>query len=270
MGATAPSQLCDKHNVSEQGIRRHARRTRSEWESEEHDSSVVAFPPGERHVAGFGGVQWRGTAGHSSGDHRNEYAGRIHPTRRAISNRHPCTHRVDGHHAESGPSTGRGPPAPATTPPHVAGWPPYPGEAKLGDHGDHVRTWQRILIQAGAISDIPENHDGYYGPAMYQVVLRIQQSWGWNDADGVAGPRTYEMITSGAPVPPPQPPQPAPPGEPAGACHSSYDPCVPIASDVDCRGGKGDGPLCTGMVRVIGPDEYDLDDNGDGIGCEQS
>jgi integrase/recombinase XerD len=47
------------------------------------------------------------------------------------------------------------PPAAATTPPHVAGWPPYPGEAKLGDRGEHVRTWQRILIQAGAISDIP-------------------------------------------------------------------------------------------------------------------
>ncbi len=47
-------------------------------------------------------------------------------------------------------------------------------------------------------------------------------------------------------------------------------PCVPIASDVDCEGGSGNGPAYTGRVRVIGPDEYGLDDNGDGVGCEQS
>ena len=62
----------------------------------------------------------------------------------------------------------------------------------------------------------------------------------------------------------------APPAEPADKCHPSYDPCVPIASDVDCESGSGDGPVYTGMVTVIGPDEYGLDDNGDGIGCESS
>ncbi|HSK56346.1 MAG TPA: hypothetical protein VK908_13895 [Jiangellales bacterium] len=55
---------------------------------------------------------------------------------------------------------------------------------------------------------------------------------------------------------------------PPDECHPSYDPCVPIASDVDCEGGSGDGPLYTGRVRVIGPDEYDLDRDGDGVGCE--
>jgi hypothetical protein len=64
--------------------------------------------------------------------------------------------------------------------------------------------------------------------------------------------------------------EPAPPAEPADDCHPSYDPCVPIASDVDCEGGSGNGPEYTGRVRVIGPDEYGLDDNGDGIGCESS
>lgn len=53
-------------------------------------------------------------------------------------------------------------------------------------------------------------------------------------------------------------------------CHSSYDPCVPITSDVDCAGGSGNGPEYTGRVRVIGPDEYDLDRDGNGIGCENS
>ncbi|MEV6279987.1 hypothetical protein [Nocardia sp. NPDC051832] len=51
-------------------------------------------------------------------------------------------------------------------------------------------------------------------------------------------------------------------------CHSSYDPCVPVTSDVDCANGNGDGPAYTGPVRVIGPDVYNLDDNGNGVGCE--
>ena len=60
----------------------------------------------------------------------------------------------------------------------------------------------------------------------------------------------------------------APKAKPAPACHSSYTPCVPIASDVDCAGGSGDGPAYVGVVRVIGPDVYGLDADHDGIGCE--
>lgn len=53
-------------------------------------------------------------------------------------------------------------------------------------------------------------------------------------------------------------------------CHPSYDPCVPIADDVDCAGGGGDGPgYVVGPIKVIGPDEYRLDSNGDGVGCER-
>jgi hypothetical protein len=80
--------------------------------------------------------------------------------------------------------------------------------------------------------------------------------------------------TAPAPPPPttaaPAPPPPPPPLPPPNDCHPSYDPCVPIASDVDCEGGSGDGPVYTGTVRVIGPDEYGLDDDGDGVGCEAS
>jgi hypothetical protein len=57
--------------------------------------------------------------------------------------------------------------------------------------------------------------------------------------------------------------------EPAANCHPSYDPCLdPNASDYDCAGGSGDGPKYTGYVTVKGPDEYDLDSDGDGTGCE--
>lgn len=45
--------------------------------------------------------------------------------------------------------------------------------------------------------------------------------------------------------------------------------CVPIASDVDCSGGSGNGPeYVRGPVTVVGDDVYDLDRDNDGLGCE--
>ena len=54
-------------------------------------------------------------------------------------------------------------------------------------------------------------------------------------------------------------------------CHPSYQgACVPMASDVDCAGGSGNGPAYVrGPVRVVGWDEYDLDRDGDGVACER-
>jgi hypothetical protein len=68
----------DEREMWDQGMRRYARRTRCQRESEDHDSSVVAFPPTRRHVVGFSGAQPRGTAGDSTGEHQSGYAGRIH------------------------------------------------------------------------------------------------------------------------------------------------------------------------------------------------
>lgn len=46
--------------------------------------------------------------------------------------------------------------------------------------------------------------------------------------------------------------------------------CVPIASDVDCASGSGNGPAYTsGPVIVVGVDIYGLDKNHDGLGCER-
>lgn len=57
--------------------------------------------------------------------------------------------------------------------------------------------------------------------------------------------------------------------EQAEQCNPNYSGCLePNASDYDCAGGSGDGPLYTGTVEVIGFDEYELDDDGDGIGCD--
>lgn len=53
-------------------------------------------------------------------------------------------------------------------------------------------------------------------------------------------------------------------------CHPDYGgACVPIASDVDCAGGNGNGPAYVeGPVYIISGDPYELDRDGDGIACE--
>jgi hypothetical protein len=67
---------------------------------------------------------------------------------------------------------------------------------------------------------------------------------------------------------------PAPALQPAPKqnCDPNYSgACLdPDASDYDCAGGSGDGPLYTGPVQVVGDDHYDLDRDGDGLACESS
>jgi micrococcal nuclease len=64
-------------------------------------------------------------------------------------------------------------------------------------------------------------------------------------------------------------PRPTPtPGQGGAAgddCHPSYEPCLPIVSDLDCSDVRAMGKA---PVRVIGPDDYRLDRDGNGIGCE--
>jgi hypothetical protein len=60
------------------------------------------------------------------------------------------------------------------------------------------------------------------------------------------------------------------PAAPAN-CHPSYHgACLPLhAADVDCAGGGGSGPVFVrGPLKVVGPDVYRLDSDGDGIACE--
>lgn len=61
------------------------------------------------------------------------------------------------------------------------------------------------------------------------------------------------------------------PAPAAGGCDSNYSgACVPVASDVDCAGGNGNGPAYVqGPVTVVGSDVYDLDRDGDGIACNR-
>jgi spore coat protein U-like protein len=63
---------------------------------------------------------------------------------------------------------------------------------------------------------------------------------------------------------------PVAPDDDSTDCDPSYEgACLnPTASDYDCEGGSGDGPEYTGTVTVVGDDHFDLDRDGDGIGCQ--
>lgn len=73
------------------------------------------------------------------------------------------------------------------------------------------------------------------------------------------------LVSCGSSNPPPPPPP--PPGPNCDPNHGGG--CVPVASDVDCGGGSGNGPVYIHeQVTVIGSDIYGLDSDGDGIGCD--
>jgi hypothetical protein len=107
----------------------------------------------------------------------------------------------------------------------------------------------------------------------YRVAIRPSQPGTYTlrvrTGGGSVWTRTVTLIVT-APTPAPAPPSaPNPPPAPS-PCHPSYrGACVPFASDVDCAGGSGNGPAyVVGPVYVVGPDVYDLDRDGDGVGCQ--
>lgn len=87
---------------------------------------------------------------------------------------------------------------------------------------------------------------------------------------------TPELVVEPTPTPTPMAPtsvvvptQNTTPPKSQSNCSPHYSGCVPIASDVDCAGGPGNGPAYVrGPVQVIGSDIYGLDRDGDGLGCE--
>ena len=89
-------------------------------------------------------------------------------------------------------------------------------------------------------------------------------------SDKVTTPPVDEVTSIGT-KPKPSAAQPKPnAAQPKSSCDPNYaGACVPIASDVDCAGGGGNGPAYVqGPVTVIGTDIYKLDADHDGIGCE--
>lgn len=91
-------------------------------------------------------------------------------------------------------------------------------------------------------------------------------------ADVQRDARTRGLGRWGAP-PPDEPLEEIAPAEPetvsqaadADGCHPSYRPCLPIVTDLNCPDVRGLGHA---PVQVIGSDDYRLDRDGDGVGCE--
>ena len=108
--------------------------------------------------------------------------------------------------------------------------------------------------------------------AGFTVVVQLQES------SAAAGTVLYSIPAAGSQVKPgatitivvAKAPPPPPPAPTSNNCHPSYTgACLdPSASDYDCAGGSGDGPKYTGFVRVVGYDEFGLDSDNDGLGCE--
>lgn len=82
---------------------------------------------------------------------------------------------------------------------------------------------------------------------------------------------TVSLVVAKTPTPPPST-APPPPTTPAPSCDPSYPGvCLdPAVEDYDCAGGSGNGPgYVEGPIRVLPPDPFDLDREGDGVGCEK-
>jgi hypothetical protein len=84
-----------------------------------------------------------------------------------------------------------------------------------------------------------------------------------------AQPPAVTSRSTSKPPPPPATDTETDQGAGTGKCDPNYTGCVPIASDVDCEGGSGNGPAYVrGPIKVIGKDIYRLDNDHDGIACE--
>jgi len=143
----------------------------------------------------------------------------------------------------------------------------------------------------GLFVNLALTRDGYAQQLTVPPNVRHAEELGLAAADARDADRglwaSCRSTTTGVPVtaPRPQPPPTVavrtteppivevPPTAPpvAAGCHSSYaGACVPIAADVDCGGGPGNGPayVYEKDVQVVGPDVYGLDADHDGLGCE--
>jgi endonuclease YncB( thermonuclease family) len=111
-------------------------------------------------------------------------------------------------------------------------------------------------------------------PSPSRAPVENRQAPPQNDNDLFTPAPALAPQAAPAPTPPPRPaPAPRPEPEPAPApnadrasasesnCHSSYQPCIPDVRDLDCS-------QIRHQVRVVGPDEYRLDADNDGTGCD--
>lgn len=127
-------------------------------------------------------------------------------------------------------------------------------------------TWTLVNLElvrqgvASAISYPPDvKNDDLYVAAEADAQRAVLGLWGPTPPPSTAAPTllsTPKPIAKAPPTPKP---------EPKSKCHPSYDPCLPIVADLDCKDIRAMG---LDPVTVKGPDKYRLDSDGDGLGCE--
>jgi endonuclease YncB( thermonuclease family) len=137
------------------------------------------------------------------------------------------------------------------------------------------------LVQRGAASVwFYDGDTGRYAHSLLKAAKRAKADnrglWGACPGTKLDPTRAVETNpaepVSERTLPPASPPPAEAAPEATSTCHPSYEgACLdPGVSDYDCAGGDGNGPGYTGPVTVVGPDEYGLDSNQDGAGCEDS
>ena len=123
-----------------------------------------------------------------------------------------------------------------------------------------------VLVRKGAAAPYFFHREkGKYAGALYSAARQAKA-----DHIGLWKACPGTNLRPNSPLNPEPAPSPAPKPAPT-SCHPSYKgECLdPSVSDYDCAGGNGNGPgYVQGTVTVVGPDEYGLDADGDGYGCE--
>ena len=129
----------------------------------------------------------------------------------------------------------------------------------------------RLVLDGAAAPYFYRSERGNYAERLVAAVTQAKAAKRgfWRACPGTQLTMTGPLQTQqGKPTQPPSSPPTTNPG--SGNCHPSYKgACLdPNASDYDCQGGSGNGPLYTGRVEVVGPDDFGLDRDGDGVGCD--
>jgi len=120
------------------------------------------------------------------------------------------------------------------------------------------KTWANQSRSLLHMSPLFPTIDGRVGPTTGSIIALVGGYF-----------EHHPPVTSPPPTRPPVTPPPVTRPPPTSPCDPNYSGCVPIASDVDCAGGSGNGPAYVqGPIQVIGQDIYGLDNNHNGIACE--
>jgi endonuclease YncB( thermonuclease family) len=116
-------------------------------------------------------------------------------------------------------------------------------------------TWTLVNLQL--VKDGVAEAVAYPPDVRYQQTFVSAQAIAKNQEIGVWG-------LLGGPAATPKPTR-KPGGGGGSNCHPSYKPCLPMTGDLNCPDVRA---LGLAPVRVVGPDDYYLDSDNDGLGCE--